>query len=172
MVVEENSGSVVVVEENNGNVVVVVVEVMEKNDGNVVVVGEEENNGNDAKHATIFSVYILLLRSSHELVLFCLRKINSRKDSMQRHVMSKHRNAGLIPFQTVPMSSRKCQRSRFEHPFTFMIAGMTGSGKTASVRSLLQQASGTIYIPRGEDCLVLLTMAACVYRNVSRHATH
>ena len=24
----------------------------------------------------------------------------------------------------------------------------------------------------GEDCLVLFTMAACVYRNASRHATH
>ena len=36
---------------------------------------------------------------------------------------------------------------RFEHPFTSMIAGMTGSGKTAWVRSLLQQASETIYPP-------------------------
>ena len=71
----------------------------------------------------------------------------SRKDSMQRHVMSKHRNAGLTPFQTVPMFSQKCQRFRFEHPFTSMIAGMTGSGKTAWVRSLLQQASETIYLP-------------------------
>ena len=62
----------------------------------------------------------------------------SRKDNMQRHVMSKHRNAGLTPFQTVPIFSRKCQRFRFEHPFTSMIAGMTGSGKTAWVRSLLQ----------------------------------
>ena len=35
----------------------------------------------------------------------------------------------------------------FEHPFTSMIAGMTGSGKTAWVRSLLQQASETIYLP-------------------------
>ena len=69
----------------------------------------------------------------------------SRKDSMQRHVMSKHRNAGIIPFQTVPFS-QKCQRFRFEHRFTSMIAGMTGSGKTAWVRSLLQQASEAIYL--------------------------
>ena len=35
----------------------------------------------------------------------------SRKDRMQSHVMSKHRNAGLTPFQTVPVSSKKsCQR--------------------------------------------------------------
>ena len=60
--------------------------------------------------------------------------------------MSKHHNVGLTPFQTVPFS-QKCQRFRFEHPFTSMIAGMTGSGKTAWVRSLLQQASETIYPP-------------------------
>ena len=69
---------------------------------------------------------------------FCsvCEKSFSRKDSMQRHVMSKHRTAGLTPFQRF-----------FEHPFTSMIAGMTGSGKTAWVRSLLQQASETIYPP-------------------------
>ena len=80
---------------------------------------------------------------------FCsvCEKSFSRKDSMQRHVMSKHRNAGLTPFQTVPIFSQKCQRFRFEHPFTSMIAGMTGSGKTAWVRSLLQQSSETIYPP-------------------------
>ena len=39
--------------------------------------------------------------------------------------MSKHRNAGLTPFQTVPMSSQKCQRLRFEHPFTSKTSGMT-----------------------------------------------
>ena len=44
----------------------------------------------------------------------------SRKDNMQRHVMSKHRNAGLTPFQTVPMFSQKCQRILFQHPFTSM----------------------------------------------------
>ena len=71
----------------------------------------------------------------------------SRKGSMQRHVMPKHRNAGLTPFQMVPMFSQKCQRFHFEHPFTSMIARMTGSGKTAWIRSLLQQASETIYPP-------------------------
>ena len=36
---------------------------------------------------------------------FCsvCEKSVSRKDGMQRHVMSKHRNAGLTPFQTIPM---------------------------------------------------------------------
>ena len=80
---------------------------------------------------------------------FCpvCEKSCSRKDSMQRHVMSKHRNAGPTPFQTVPISSQKCQRFRLEHPFTSMIAGMTGSGKTAWVRSLFHQASETIHLP-------------------------
>ena len=78
---------------------------------------------------------------------FCsvCEKSFSRKDNMQRHVMSEQRNAGLTPFQTVPMFSEKYQRFHFEHPFTSMIAGMTGSGKTAWVRSLLQQASEAIY---------------------------
>ena len=80
---------------------------------------------------------------------FCsvCEKSFSRKDSMQRHVMSKHRNAGLTPFQTVPIFSQKCQRFYFEHPFTSMISGVTGSGKMAWVRSLLQQVSETIYPP-------------------------
>ena len=35
----------------------------------------------------------------------------SRKDRMQSHVMSVHRNAGVTPFQTVPVSTQKsCQR--------------------------------------------------------------
>ena len=69
---------------------------------------------------------------------FCsvCEKSFSRKDSMQRHAMSKHRNAGLTPFQTVPISSKKCQRFHFEHPFTSVTAGMTKSEKAAWVLSL------------------------------------
>ena len=55
--------------------------------------------------------------------------------------------AGLTPFQTVPMSSQKCQRFCFEHPFTSMTAEMTKSGKAAWVLSLLHQASEAIYFP-------------------------
>ena len=79
---------------------------------------------------------------------FCsvCEKSFSRKDSMQRHAISKHRNAGLTPFQTVPMSSQKCQRLRFEHPFTSKTSGMTKSGKAAWVLSLLHQASEAIYL--------------------------
>ena len=64
----------------------------------------------------------------------------SRTDSMQRHVMSKHRNVGLTPFQTV-LFRQKCQRFRFQHPFTSMIAGMTGSDKTISSSSTRAETS-------------------------------
>ena len=70
---------------------------------------------------------------------FCsvCEKSLSRKDSMQRHVMSEQRNAGPTPFQTVPMSSQKFQRFRRQHRFTSMIARMAGSLKTDWIRSLL-----------------------------------
>ena len=76
---------------------------------------------------------------------FCsvCQKSFSGKDNMERHVMSQHRNAR----SNVPMFSLKCQQFCFEHPFASMIAGMTGSGKSAWVRSLLQQASDAIYPP-------------------------
>ena len=77
---------------------------------------------------------------------FC-EKSFSRKDSMQRHVMSKHRNAGFTPFRAMPFSVEKCQRFQFVHPFTCMVAGMTGSGKTVWVKSLLQQAQRAINLP-------------------------
>ena len=80
---------------------------------------------------------------------FCsvYEKSFSRKDNIQRYVTSKHYNLGLTPFQRVTMSSQRCQRLRFEHPFTCLIAGMTVSRKTVCVLSLLQQASEAIYLP-------------------------
>ena len=71
----------------------------------------------------------------------------SRKDSMQRHISSKHSTSGLPPFQAMPISREKCQRFHLEHPFTCMVAGMTGSGKSVWVKSLLQQAQKAIYPP-------------------------
>ena len=44
------------------------------------------------------------------------------------------------------MHLQKCQRFRFEHPFASMVTGITGSGKTAWVRSPLQQASEASYL--------------------------
>ena len=100
---------------------------------------------------------------------FCsvCEKSFSRKDSMQRQVMSKHLNAGLTPLQTVPIFSQKCQRFRFEHPFTSMIAGNDRVRKN-SLGSIAIATSFKDHLPS----LVLFTMAAYVYTNVSRHAKH
>ena len=68
----------------------------------------------------------------------------SIKDSMQRHMSSKHSNPGFILFGDMFNSREKCQRFLFIHPFTWMVAGTTGSEKTAWVQSLLQQAQTVI----------------------------
>ena len=69
-----------------------------------------------------------------------------RKDSMKRHINNGHSSLGhFTPF--IPMSQEKCQRFQFEHPFTCMVAGMTGSGKTVWVQSLLTQAYRMINLP-------------------------
>jgi len=44
----------------------------------------------------------------------------------------------------MPYSTEKCQQFQFEHPFICMVAGMTGSGKTVWVQSLLTQANRMI----------------------------
>ena len=69
----------------------------------------------------------------------------SRKDSMQRHMNRKHSNSNFAP--VIAMSQEKCQRFQLVHPFTCMVAGMTGSGKTVWVQSLLQQAQTVIDQP-------------------------
>ena len=51
---------------------------------------------------------------------------------------SKHSDSSFAP--VIPMSQEKCERFQLVHPFTCMVAGMTGSGKTVWVQSLLQQA--------------------------------
>ena len=68
----------------------------------------------------------------------------SRKDSMKRHINNRHSNPGhFTPFNATHYPAERCQRFQFEHPFTCMVAGMTGSGKTVWVQSLLQ--SGVIH---------------------------
>ena len=69
----------------------------------------------------------------------------SRKDNLQRHMNSKHSNSNFAPI--IPMSQEKCQRFQFEHPFTCMVAGMTGSCKTVWVQSLLTQSYRMISLP-------------------------
>ena len=71
----------------------------------------------------------------------------SRKDSMQRHMNSKHSSVSLTQVQTMPTFRQKCLQFRFQHPFTSAISGMTGSGKTFWVQSLLQQSSQAIQLP-------------------------
>ena len=69
----------------------------------------------------------------------------SRKDSMKRHINNRHSNPGhFTPFNATHYPAERCQRFQFEHPFTCMVAGMTGSGKTVWVQSLLQQAQAVI----------------------------
>ena len=75
-------------------------------------------------------------------------KTFGRKDNMQRHVNNRHSNPGhFTPFNAMPYSAVKCERFQFEHPFTCMVAGMTGSGKTVWVQSLLKQANRMINPP-------------------------
>ena len=89
-------------------------------------------------------------------------KSSRRKDSMQRYVMSKHRNAGLVPFQTIPTSSKKLSavspRASFHlHDCRNDRVRKNGLGSifiTASFR-------GDLPSPE-EDRLVLFTKAACV----------
>ena len=69
----------------------------------------------------------------------------SRKDNMQRHMNRKHSNSDFSPF--TPMSQETCQWFQFKHPFTCMVVGMTGSGKTVWVQSLLTQAYRMINLP-------------------------
>ena len=77
---------------------------------------------------------------------------------------SKHSNSNFTPI--IPMSQEKCQRFQFEHPFTCMVAGMTGSGKTIWVQSLLRQAYRMINLPPERIVtVVLLTVAARLYGN-------
>ena len=47
----------------------------------------------------------------------------------------------------IPMSQEMCQRFQLVHPFTCMVAGITSSGKTVWVQSLLQQAQTVIDQP-------------------------
>ena len=79
----------------------------------------------------------------------------NQKDSTERHVMSKHCYAGLTPFQTVLMFSQKCQRFHIDHPFTSMIAGMTGSGKTTSNKRQCNKLQRQFTLPRRGSLVVI-----------------
>ena len=69
----------------------------------------------------------------------------------------KHSNSIFAP--VIPMSQEKCQRFQLVHPFTCMVAGMTGSGKSVWVQSLLQLNSQRDRSTTGGNNLVLFTVA-------------
>ena len=73
------------------------------------------------------------------------QKDYSRKDNMQRHMNGKQSNSNFPPVRS--MAQEECQRFQLVHPFTCMVAGMTGSGKTVWVQSLLQQTQTVIDQP-------------------------
>ena len=52
----------------------------------------------------------------------------SRKDNLPRHMNRKHRNSNFA--SVIPLSQEKCQHFQLVNPFTCMVVGMTGSGKT------------------------------------------
>ena len=60
---------------------------------------------------------------------------------------SQHGTSRFAPFQAKLISREKCQRFHLKHPFTCMVAGMTGSGKSVWVKSLLQQAQKAMRFP-------------------------
>ena len=66
---------------------------------------------------------------------------------MQKHVSNKHGKHVFNPMYSPPNSTEYCQWFRLVHPFTCMVAGMTGSGKMDWVKSLLQQAREVIHLP-------------------------
>ena len=86
--------------------------------------------------------------------------------------MSKHRNAGLTPFETVPMSLQKMlavslRASLHLHDCRNDRVWKNGLGSISIATSFRENLPSA-----GEDRLVLLTMAARVYRNVSRPAPY
>ena len=74
------------------------------------------------------------------------QKYFSRKDIMKRYMNSQHSFSGFAPSQVLRMLPGKCQQFHLVHPFISMVAGMTGSGKTLWVQSLLQRAQNAIHL--------------------------
>ena len=93
----------------------------------------------------------------------------SRKDNMQRYVMSKDRNAGLTHLNNVftEKSAVSLRASYHLHDCRNDRVRKKGLGSISIATSFRDN----LPFP-GEDRLVLITMAACVYTNVSSHATH
>ena len=104
---------------------------------------------------------------------FCsvCEKSFSRKDSMQRHVMSKHHKcwSHTISNSSVftKMSTVSIRASNYLHDCRNDRLRKNGLGSISIATSFKDNLPSP-----GEDRLMLFTMAASVYTNVSRHATH
>ena len=72
---------------------------------------------------------------------------------------SKHATFGFAPPQAKSISREKCQRFHVEHPFTLMVAGTTGSGKSVWAKSFVAAGSKGNPPSSREDCLVLFSVA-------------
>ena len=97
----------------------------------------------------------------------------SRKDSMKRHINNRHSNPGhFTPFNAMHYPAERCQRFQLVHPFTCMVAGMTGSGKNCLGTIAVTTSSNRDRSSTGENNLVLLTVAARLYGNASHRTKH
>ena len=77
-----------------------------------------------------------------------LKKSFSRKESMKRHINNRHSNPSHFSlFYAMYYSAEKCQRFKFEHLFTCMVACMRGSEKTVLAHPLLTQTYRMINLP-------------------------
>ena len=63
--------------------------------------------------------------------------LNLHHPDIYYFISAKFKQCQLLP---------KCLQFRFQHPFTSIISGMIGSGKTFLVQSLLQQSSQAIQL--------------------------
>ena len=72
-----------------------------------------------------------------------------------------HGNSNFAP--VIPMAQEKCQRFQLVHPFTCMLAGMTGSGKNCLGTITVTTSSNRDRSTTGENNLVLFTVAKRLY---------
>ena len=81
-------------------------------------------------------------------------------DSLKRHIKSKHNSAPPLEYLRTLNTNQKsnssqngreerveCEPFNLLHPFTALVAGMTGSGKTVWVQYLLEHATEMITPP-------------------------
>ncbi|KAK3742552.1 hypothetical protein QZH41_017043, partial [Actinostola sp. cb2023] len=73
--------------------------------------------------------------------------VNSDFRQPVRECFESSRGSDIEVVRTQNVEDIKCDRFQLLHPFTAIVAGMTGSGKTVWVQNLLQHASRVIQPP-------------------------